>query len=213
VASIAEFPEEITDQPLTPAELLLQHNPILVMLPQDLTCHRPWIPWRSRRDTVCGDYHPCSAEFFLSYVMVREAGPRPWIQGRGEPTPLGLDTLRKVLETTHRTSTRGWEIDIAPIPSQKPGRAWVAYREMVLQNPGEFVPTVYGHVVHYADRIALQYWYLYTYNDAGNYLEGDWEMAVLELTRAAGLCALGTRDTRAGSSARGSGLRRWGTAR
>src|SRR5574341_1403148 len=102
---------------LTPAQLLERHNPILIMLPQDLSRHRPWIPWRARRDIRCGDYHPCSAEFFLSYALVRQAGPRPWIQGRGDQMPLGLETLRKVVETTHRTTTRGWEIDVAPIPS------------------------------------------------------------------------------------------------
>jgi hypothetical protein len=72
---------------------------------------------------------------------------------------------------------------------------------MVSKYSGEFGPTVYGHVVHYPGRIALQYWYLYAYNDAGNYHEGDWEMAAVELDANG-------QPVRAGYSGHQGGFRR-----
>ncbi|MDO8611970.1 MAG: hypothetical protein Q7R32_04005 [Dehalococcoidia bacterium] len=92
-----------------------------------------------------------------------------------------LDDLKELIANTDPNATYEWEIDIAPIRSQQPGKAWPAYAEMVKNYGAAFEPTVYGRWVRYPDRIALQYWYLYTYNDAGNYHEGDWETVAIEL--------------------------------
>ena len=40
---------------------------------------------------------------------------------------------------------------------------------------------VYGRWYQGSSGIALQYWYLYTYNNFGNNHEGDWEVVTLEL--------------------------------
>jgi hypothetical protein len=44
------------------------------------------------------------------------------------------------------------------------------------------MPTVYGHVAtdpSHPERVALQYWFFYAYNDWNNLHEGDWEMIQL----------------------------------
>jgi hypothetical protein len=93
-----------------------------------------------------------------------------------------LDDLQALVASSDPNATHEWEIDIAPIASQKPAKAWSAYQRMVEEYADPFEATVYGRWVRYADRIALQYFYLYAYNDAGNYHEGDWEMVTLELS-------------------------------
>lgn len=95
---------------------------------------------------------------------------------------MGLDELQRLVAQTDPNATYDWEIDLAPIRSQRPAEAWSAYGEMVRNFGALFEPTTYGHFVRYQDRIALQYWYLYAYNDAGNYHEGDWETVALELS-------------------------------
>jgi hypothetical protein len=187
-----------------PDELLRKHNPVLVILPQDFERSRPWRSWCSPSKLERGDYHPCSAKFFLSYVFVR-SNPRPWTKKPTaqppSPEPLGLEALRELVLQTDRDATLEWEMDIAPIESQRPGRAWSAYRNMVNARPKPFERVVYGRCVPYRDRIALEYWYLYAYNDAGNYHEGDWEMIAIELD------ASGT-PVRAGYSSHGGGSQR-----
>jgi hypothetical protein len=44
-------------------------------------------------------------------------------------------------------------------------------------------PTVYAHVAgdsEHPGKLALQYWFFYTFNDFTNKHEGDWEMAQLD---------------------------------
>jgi len=185
-------------------QLLEKFNPFLAILPQDFSRPRPYQPWFTRSKAPRGDYHPCTAEFFLSYVLVRTDGARQY--GRGNPshaTPLGLEELRKLVARTDPNATFDWEIDIAPIESQKPARAWPAYAKMVEEYYGvsPFECVVHARAVPCGDHIALQYWYLYGYNDAGNYHEGDWEMVTLDLDA-------GGTPLRAGYSGHESGFQR-----
>ena len=41
-------------------------------------------------------------------------------------------------------------------------------------------PTVYAHVATQDGKLALQYWFFYTFNDFNNTHEGDWEMIQLD---------------------------------
>src|SRR5439155_2463620 len=171
-----------TIEGLSPQHLLAKYNPVLVLLPQDFGRPRPYQPWFSRSNVSLGDYQPCSAEFFLSYVRVRVGGARPYGVGSpAAPEPLGLTRLRELVTSTDPNATYDWEIDVAPIRSQQPAKAWLAYAEMVAAYSSPFEPVVHARAVHRHCRIALQYWYLYAYNDAGNYHEGDWEMVTVEL--------------------------------
>lgn len=166
--------------------LIAKYNPVLVILPQDPKRHRPWSRWGRRVTAPRGDYHPCPAEFFLTFVSLRRR-PRPWIEGAMrevvEEEPLGLERLREVVSDVAPEETADWEIDLAPIRSQDPVQAWPAYAEMLLKASALTQPVVYGRRVNYTDKTCLQYWFLYAYNDAPNKHEGDWEMVTIELSR------------------------------
>src|SRR5262245_3076510 len=77
--------------------LLEAFRPRLVVLPQDPKRHRPWNNLLEQVDVPRGDYHPCSAEFFLSFVFQRDK-PRSWLQSilrnPRASAPTGLEALK-----------------------------------------------------------------------------------------------------------------------
>jgi len=189
---------------MDPNALLERFNPILVMLPQDFSRLRPrctlWSRLWGGGKKVRGDFHPCSAKFFLSHVRTRRR-PQPWIPipfvwvvmaacwifpisiggwGRS-PGAQGFGALKSHLFQKDPSETLDWEMDIAPIKSQHPKRAWPTYRDIVTMFSEPFIPHAYGRWTRCQDRILLQYWYLYCYNDGANHHEGDWEMVVIEV--------------------------------
>ena len=191
---------------MEPEALLRKYNPILVLLPQDLHRHRPWSRWYKKVDDPRGDYHPCEATFFLSYVAHRSR-PRRWNPFRFSepalPKPLGLDGLKSLLDGVVPDEAAMWELDLAPMKSQDPDHAWAAYATMLQEQPWSKQAFAYGRYVAGPPAV-LEYWYLYTYNDAPNRHEGDWEMVALELNEDA------TEPRRAGYAGHGSGfVRPW----
>ncbi|HLF76284.1 MAG TPA: hypothetical protein VJB57_02225 [Dehalococcoidia bacterium] len=167
---------------MDPEALLQKHKPWLVLRPQNPSLQRPGWDFDDYRDEEYGDYHPCSAEFFLSLVEQRD-GPRKWnplfFLDKSGSKPTGIDALKDKVAQAGRDSTKDWELDIAPIRSQDAARAWHDYPELkpeLNQRP----KLVYGHYVG-GQRHVLEYWYLYAYNDAPNRHEGDWEMVAIEV--------------------------------
>ena len=75
-------------------------------------------------------------------------------------------------------------------------------------------PTVYAHVVQEAahpDRLALQYWLYYPFNDWNNLHEGDWEMIQLVFDAANAEEALGEEPVEVGySQHEGAERAEWG---
>lgn len=75
-------------------------------------------------------------------------------------------------------------------------------------------PTVYAHVARQADepdRLALQYWFFYVFNDWNNLHEGDWEMIQLVFDASTPAEALETDPTEVGYSQHEGGERaEWG---
>jgi hypothetical protein len=64
-------------------------------------------------------------------------------------------------------------------------------------------PTAYAHIAAepgYPDRLALQYWFFYVFNDFGNPHEGDWEMIQLNFDAANATQALTRHPTDIGYS-------------
>jgi hypothetical protein len=78
-------------------------------------------------------------------------------------------------------------------------------------------PTVYAHVATeaaYPDRLALQYWLFYPYNDWNNLHEGDWEMIQLVFPAGTAEEALDTEPLEIGYSQHEGGERaEWGDAK
>ena len=183
--------------------LLEKYLPRLVLLPQDSSRQRPWSSWLHRVRSARGDYHPCTAEFFLSFVFQRDK-PKSWtlsiLEKPRAAAPTGLEALKAKTAADGRDATLDWEIDVVPIESQDPGQAWQAYSRM-LRDAGGFAATIYGRCVRTDAGITLSYWFLYAYNDAPNKHEGDWEMIVVHLDPA-------ENPVQAGYASHRSGLRR-----
>ena len=171
--------------------LLKKHNPVLIAYPQEPRSKiRPGASQPGRGGW--GDYHPCSVEFFLARSRLRDykprydfAGmlPRIWRPLRRTGVPELKERLRAV---GGPEDTRNWELDVADVPSQNERKAWQAYAAL-LEEEGEFAYecAVYGRYVEGVTAgapHALQYWYLYLYNDFRNNHEADWEMVTIELT-------------------------------
>ncbi len=183
--------------------LLRKYNPVLVILPRDWTRHRPGSPWYQKLNVPRGDYHPCAARFFLSFVIQRDE-PRPWnplafTEGI-VPKHTGLSALGARVEEAGRDATLAWELDVAPVKSQDPDQAWTAYAAMLCAGAEHDRVVVHGHYVP-GPRAFLLYWYLYVYNDAPNKHEGDWEMVGIELDESG-------KPTSAGYAGHSSGFRR-----
>ena len=168
-------------QSATSRQLLERYNPILVLHPRDTSLKRPgsWLGGKGR-----GDYHPCTAEFFISraawYPVQRGLMRAP---SKKQAEAAGF-IKNKVIEANGETS--GWEIDTAAYSSGDSTAAWAAYGQWLAEEEEARRCVTYARCVPQGDRLALQYWYLYIYNDAGNTHEGDWEMASLLLDPASG---------------------------
>ncbi len=84
-----------------------------------------------------------------------------------------------------------------------PLRPGCGYEEWERQITAGREPTVYAHVATergYPDRLALQYWFFYVFNDFGNPHEGDWEMIQLNFQAANPEQALSRKPTEVGYS-------------
>ena len=192
VCDLARASGTVPGNRMDTAELLRKHNPVLVLFPQQ---HDRRTRPGSRRPGRggWGDYHPCSAEFFLHRVEQRNH-PRPWSLGprslfgglapwlwRAAPRT-GLEAIRERAAGVSPEDTESWELDIADLPSQDATRAWRRYRALLIEREHPYEPVVYGRHVAGRSGPALQYWYLYLYNDFSNNHEGDWEMVTIELS-------------------------------
>jgi hypothetical protein len=166
------------------AVLLTKYNPYLVIFPQEpRTRTRPGA--RTAGRAGWGDYHPCSAEFLLARAYQRDEPPpysfrdllRAW-----RPLPrTGIFALRTKLASVSPEETAPWELDIADIPSQSEESAWEIYADLLDETNDPYECVVYGRYVA-GPAPALQYWYLYLYNDFRNNHEADWEMAAIALS-------------------------------
>jgi hypothetical protein len=162
------------------AALLAKYSPVLVLLPEDPAKRRPGKYWQG--DEGRGDYHPCSVELFLSNATLfnprrRHRGDTSGERGRG------IDAL---LDEIVRTGgdTLDWEINLDGFGRGDAQNAWHRYHAALAEqrrHKSNYRPTAYARLVRRDGYIALQYWYLYFYNDAANKHEGDWEMVTVLL--------------------------------
>ena len=177
----------MTDTTVDHTDLLEKYNPILVLFPQEPeTRSRPGA--RNPGPAGWGDYHPCSAEFFLHRVQLRTFPP-PFdllgpLRGWRPLQPTGLDTIKKTLGAVQPKETEDWELDVAEIPSQSETKAWRKYGSFLQETDKAEHPyqrVVYGRFFEGPPAV-LQYWYLYIYNDFRNNHEADWEMVTIGLS-------------------------------
>jgi hypothetical protein len=124
----------------------------------------------------------------------------------GEPTvalrgPWTVADLVKIGPTARDLSPGRYEYHLDfPGNALEPGCDYERWARRITQDQE---PAVYGHVVAdpgHPDRLALQYWLFYAYNDWNNLHEGDWEMLQLVFDADSASAALAGRPTVVGYS-------------
>jgi hypothetical protein len=184
-------------------ELLERYMPVLVIFPHaDPSAKKklnhpsalvsPWTRW--------GDYHPCEAQFLLDRVTWGAVEKKRGVDVVGLLTlpsrrikrllwkareVTGLEAIRARAKAAGADGTKDWELDISMIPSQTDWLAWEKYYSMISGGAIPYRAAVYGRVAATSSGKALQYWYLYAYNDffVFNNHEADWEMVTIVLGR------------------------------
>jgi hypothetical protein len=105
----------------------------------------------------------------------------------------------------------GYNLDFPGNPLS-PGCTYADWEARIAET---FEPTVYAHVATepgYPDRLSLQYWFFYIYNDWNNKHEGDWEMVQLNFKAQNASQALTVSPYEVGYSQHESSERAlWGT--
>lgn len=125
------------------------------------------------QDSPCGDgepYQPTPVTTVLGAEGVVLRGP----DGQEVAAPTAADLAGK---------GEGWFLDQPGNPLD-PG---CDYETFFRQRSAGIAPTVYARVAtdpEHPDRLALQYWFFYSYNDWNDKHEGDWEMVQVVLPAA-----------------------------
>jgi hypothetical protein len=131
--------------------LAARYSPVIMLEPQ----HRPCGPGEA--------YRPTSVDILLGNPeVVRNSGRKIVKQG-----PTGQDLSR---------APAGDYIDLQG-NALRPG---CFYEKQFKRWFGDRKPTVYVHIAtdsRHPGKLAVQYWFFYTFNDFTNKHEGDWEMA------------------------------------
>lgn len=140
------------------------------------------------QDEACGPgepYEPSDVDPLFDNPSVALRGP--WTQQDLIRVAPDADRLSEGLDD--------YALDFPGNPL-KPGCGYEQWADRVWADSD---PTVYAHVATedgYDDRIALQYWFYYPFNDFNNKHESDWEGIQLEFEAADAAAALGTEPVR-----------------
>ncbi len=144
------------------------------------------------------------------YSPVIGLEPQPKLCGPGEAyRPTTVEILLRNPEVILRDSTRrivkrgptAQDLSDAPAGEYldfggnalRPG---CFYEKQFKRWFGDRKPTVYAHIAtdsEHPGKLAVQYWFFYTFNDFTNKHEGDWEMAQVDFDAATPLQALNIR--------------------
>ena len=164
-----------------PSELVETHTPLLVLYPE--------IPPNSKRERnpvypndapIFFDYHPRDIRIVLDHSTLH--GGFPWRTGK----PTGW---QEMLEKMKRSKYKR-DIDVLPgVDLDEREKFWEAYAS-IPKNEEHYQRLCYARVVEgrerNADRVLIQYWYAYFYNDFSNLHEMDWETVMVVLAHTDG---------------------------
>jgi hypothetical protein len=146
-----------TDSPSPAERLAATYAPVVVLVAQDGECDRRGEP-----------YEPMDVDAVLGnpQVLLRQVGRADPVMRQG-PTAADLHDLGE-----------GFFLDF-PGDALDPG---CVFERDFRRFTRDHRPTVYAHIARQADdpdRLALQYWLFWYYNDWNNLHEGDWEFIQL----------------------------------
>lgn len=124
-----------------------------------------------QQSTDCGPGEPFQPSDVAAFLDNDEVALRgPWAPGDLIRVAPGADDLARGLD--------GYQLDFPGSPLD-PGCDYESWARSATESTR---PTVYAHVATEPgidDRLALQYWFYYPFNDYNNKHEGDWEMIQL----------------------------------
>ena len=150
-----------------------------------------------KQDAPCGagePYRPTTVDLVLGNPEVTLRGP-----GRGDPIIEHGPTAADLYGLGD-----GYYLDLPGDPL----RPDCTYEEQFRRWNAGRAPVVYAHLVQEAgvpDRLALQYWLYYTFNDFNDRHESDWEMIQLVFDASSAQAALETAPAEAVYSQHGGG--------
>ena len=182
------------------SELDEKHAPVLVLYPEiDEGTRRERDPDYPQVSPLSHDYHPRDIRMVLDHATLRSGRWRPawrWFSGRfgfGKARAPGSEAL--VSEMVRR---RGKTPDLkllpgadgsdrrVPLTDPRDRDAYWAGYGAIRDKDTRYPRACYARVVEGAgitdDRVLLQYWYPYYYNDFWNIHEMDWECAMVLLS-------------------------------
>jgi hypothetical protein len=175
------------------AKEIALYSPVLVLFPE----HEPnGPPWKQRP----ADYHPRAVEIFLDHarprsprVLVSKSKVVGYLLG---PVNAVIDWVTRLFRKTRPIDFRamlaadltgGLERTVLDSGVRPRESAWKRYFSILRNNPGKYPHRCYVHVVRAnADKIAIQYWFYYYYNDYWNRHQSDFEVISVQLRRVAG---------------------------
>jgi hypothetical protein len=169
LAALAALPASAQGAQSTAQQLAEKYSPVLSLEPQPRPC-------RSGEA-----YRPTTVDIVLDIVLGRQGVLLRDLSGKvvaHAPTPSDLWRLAK-----------GYYIDLPGDPLnprcsyEKQFRTWNDDRE----------PSVYAHIAtdpEYPGKLAVEYWFYYTFNDFTDKHESDWEMAQVDFDASNGADAL-----------------------
>lgn len=174
--------EERSYKRLRDQEIAERHRPLLILYPEISTENRRVRPdWRRQGEApLYEDYHPRDVRLLLDHARTRPRGA--WLHD--------ADGLMRELE--HKTDIP--RIDLLRGPGHRDRKKFWREYYRIVNNIGEhqhepypycsYVNMVYGDDLPrtpYAGLVAIQYWFVFLYNDWKAPHEGDWENIVVYL--------------------------------
>jgi hypothetical protein len=168
------------------------YSPVLVLFPE-YQAEGP--PWKQRP----ADYHPRPVEIFLDHARARS--PRSWSPKKriltyiSYPVNAVADWLTRLFRKARPMNLKEMlaanlegglgrvVLDSGVRPREA---AWKRYFSILDDNPAKYPHRCYVHVVAAnADKIAIQYWFFFYYNDYWNRHQADFEVVTVQLRRRA----------------------------
>jgi hypothetical protein len=188
-ASLLAAPAEAA---LSPAQLLVRYQPVTVLHPAEV-------------------FRPVAVDGFLAGTALEQRQPDGTWAPSGSPTT----SLPTAIPTECRLPC--WRLNVPQCSATIGVASLACYAAAETVHPARNV--VYGALHRRGPRIALQYWYWYSYNFwSGEYPptdyvwqahEGDWEMVTVVLDRAGKALFAGVSEHNCGKRRAWRRVRRW----
>ena len=162
--------------------LIKKHAPVMIMYPEIPSGTVREQEWNhefreNMKSPLPYDYHPRDVRLVLEYSIFHEWFR--WFRRRRKIT-----TSQGMLDRMQRVKYRK-NLDVFPkVKREDRDTFWERYAAIPKDSNPDYTRVCYARAVHDANsnRLLIQYWYAYLYNDFWNYHEMDWEAVMVVLS-------------------------------